>query len=375
MNVPFIDLKIQHKKIYKELKTALDQVLERGDFILGKDVGLLEQEFAKFCGTKYSLGVSSGTAALFLALDSLNIKEGDEVIVPTFTFIATALAVSYTKATPVFVDIDENSYNIDVNRITGAITSRTKAIIPVHLYGQPANMPEIIRIAKRHSLKIIEDACQAHGAQLKMPDGKWHQVGSIGDIGAFSFYPSKNLGGLGDGGMITTSNEEMHKKLAILRDCGRVSKYEHELIGYNSRLDTFQAAALRVKLKKISAWNALRIEAACVYNNLLKEVHQVTTPKTSLQTKHVYHVYAVRCLKRDLLLNFLREKGIGVLTHYNIPLHLQKAYKILGYKPGDLPVAEKISHEIISLPMFPFITKKQIKYVVDSIKEFYKNHG
>lgn len=375
MNVPFIDLKIQHKKIHKELKKAIDEVLNRGDFILGKEVGLFEEEFAGFCRTKYSLGVSSGTAALFLALDSLGIKEGDEVIVPTFTFIATALAVSYTKATPVFVDVDPNSYNIDPEQIKNAITSRTKAIIPVHLYGQPANMAEIMQIAKKHNLKVIEDACQAHGAQLKMADGKWHQAGSLGDIGAFSFYPSKNLGGLGDGGMITTSNEEIHKKLIILRDCGRVSKYEHELIGYNSRLDTFQAAALRVKLKKINIWNALRIEAANTYANSLKGVHQITTPKVLPNVKHVYHVYALRCQKRDMLLNFLKEKGIGVLTHYNIPLHLQKAYKCLGYKPGDLPVAEKISREIISMPMFPFITKKQIKYVTDSIKEFYKNHG
>lgn len=372
MKVPFSDLNLQHKKIKKEINRAINKVIKRGDFILGEEVGLFEKEFAKFCNCRYAVGVSSGTDALFLAITSLGLKKGDEVIVPAFTYIATALAVSYTGAKPVFVDIEQDSYNIDVTKIKQAITKRTKAIIPVHLYGQPANMPEILKIAKGHNLKVIEDAAQAHGASIRMEDGRWHKTGGIGDIGCFSFYPSKNLGAMGDGGIIVTNNGEIHKKLLRLRDYGRISRYEHIIIGYNARLDTLQAAILRIKLRKLDAWNNLRQEAAAIYNELFKDASAVTTPYASPFAKHIYHIYAIRTKKRDELCQKLKTNGIGALIHYPIPLHLQKVYRNLGYQSGDFPVAEKIADQILSLPIYPFINRMQIKFVADSIKKFIK---
>lgn len=369
MKIPFADLGAQHKELKKEIAEAVNRVIRRGDFILGKDVQLFEEEFAKFCHVKYAVGVSSGTAALFLALISLGIGEGDEVIVPGFTFIATALAVSYTGATPVFVDIEEDSYNIDAEKIKKALTKNTKAIIPVHLYGQPADLPEIAKVAKEYNLKVIEDAAQAHGASIKMAGGRWQAAGSVGDMGCFSFYPSKNLGAMGDSGMITTNSREIYKKLLMLRDCGRVSKYEHKIVGYNSRLDTLQAAILRVKLKKLDTWNNMRMEAANIYNESLKDVRAVTTPYRADSLKHIFHVYAIRVKRRNNLLRALQDRGICAIIHYPIPLHMQKAYRYLGYKKGDFPVAEKISQEIISLPMYPHLKKSQILYVTDTIRK------
>ncbi|MFH1128117.1 MAG: DegT/DnrJ/EryC1/StrS family aminotransferase [Candidatus Omnitrophota bacterium] len=369
MRIPFSDLNAQHKEIKREINKAIKRTIQRGDFILGADEQLFEKEFAQFTNIKFAVGVSSGTAALFLALVSLGITKDDEVIVPDFTYIATALAVSYTGAKPVFVDIDKDTYNIDVKKIEQAITKHTKAIIPVHLYGQPANLPEILKIAKFHNLKVIEDAAQAHGALIKMPSGKWEITGSIGDIGAFSFYPSKNLGGLGDGGMVVTNQDKIYRKLLMLRDYGRISKYEHALIGYNSRLDTIQAAILREKLKKLSIWNKMRQEAALAYNAYFKNMPEVITPFVAHDVKHVYHVYAIRIKDRDLAYQRFRDKGIGVIIHYPIPLHLQKAYKDLGYKPGDFPVSEEVCREIISLPMYPHIKKQDIKYVADVMKK------
>lgn len=373
MRIPFSDLNAQHKEIKKEINKAIKRTIQRGDFILGQDEQLFEKEFAKFVNAKFAVGVSSGTAALFLALVSLGITKDDEVIVPDFTYIATALAVSYTGAKPVFVDIDKDTYNIDVKKIEQVITKHTKAIIPVHLYGQPANLPEILGIAKFHNLKVIEDAAQAHGALIKMPSGKWEITGSLGDIGCFSFYPSKNLGGLGDGGMVVTNQDKIYRKLLMLRDYGRISKYEHALIGYNSRLDTIQAAILREKLKKLSTWNKMRQEAALIYNMHLKNIPQVITPFVSDDVKHVYHVYAIRIKNRDLVCQRLKDKGIGAIIHYPIPLHLQKAYKDLGFKQGDFPVSEEIALEIISLPMYPHIKKQDIKLVADIIKKYLKN--
>lgn len=368
MKVDFCELGLQHKKIKKEIIAAVNRVLDRSDFILGEDVRLFEQEFANFCNNRYAIGVSSGTAALFLALKSLEVGSGDEVIVPGFTYIATALAVSYTQAKPVFVDIEEDNYNIDPQKIQRAITKRTKAIIPVHLYGQPANMPEIIKIAKKHNLKIIEDAAQAHGARIRMSRSKIQKVGALGDAGCFSFYPTKNLGALGDGGMITTNNEKIYKKLLLLRDYGRVSRYEHALIGYNSRLDTLQAAVLRIKLKKLPIYNELRKKAAKIYTDFLKGTPGVITPSQSAFAEHIYHVYAIRAKKRNDLMQEFKKLGISAIIHYPIPLHLQKAYKDLGYKQGDFPVSEKVSQEILSLPIFPFISEKQIKFISDTIK-------
>lgn len=372
MKIPFTDLNAQHKEIRPQIDKAVKRTIQRGDFILGKEVKLFEEEFAEFCQARYAVGVSSGTDALFLALLSLSIGKGDEVIVPDFTYIATALSVSYTGANPVFVDIDEKTYNIDVEKIEKAITKNTRAIIPVHLYGQPANMPEIINIARRYKLRIIEDAAQAHGASIKMPNGKSQITGSIGDIGCFSFYPTKNLGGLGDGGIIVTNEAKIYNKLCLLRDYGRLSKYEHILIGYNCRLDTLQAAILRIKLKKLTTWNNLRKQAAGIYNESLKDIKGIVIPYRSDLVKHVYHVYAIRTRQRDYLYNELKNRGIGVLLHYPIPLHLQKAYKDLGYKKGDFPVSERISQEIISLPMYPHLNQRQLNFITSNIKKILK---
>ena len=371
--IPFIDLNLQHKEIEGELDRAVKRVIKRSDFILGLDVRLFEKEFARFCNSIYAVGVSSGTDALFLALKSLGIKNGDEVIVPAFTYIATALAVSYTGARPVFVDIEQNSYNIDVKKIKAAISKNTKAIIPVHLYGQPADMRGILKIASDYHLRVIEDAAHAHGAGIKMAGRSWQEAGSIGDIGCFSFYPTKNLGGMGDGGMAVTNNERIYKSLLMLRDYGRVSKYEHSIIGYNSRLDTLQAAILRVKLKRLKAWNKRRQEISGVYNKFLKGIDAVITPYESPSVKHVYHVYAIRIKKRDELLKAFHTKGIAAIVHYPIPLHLQKAYKELGYRRGDFPIAEKVSQEILSLPMYPHLKEAQVKKICNIIKKV--SHG
>ncbi len=371
--IPFTDLAIQHKEIEKEITRAIKRVMKRSDFILGEDVQAFEKEFAQFCQARYAVGVSSGTAALFLALASFGIKAQDEVLVPDFTYIATALAVSYTGARPVFVDVEEDTYNIDVDKIRQAITRNTKALIPVHLYGQPTNMPEILKIAKECNLKVIEDAAQAHGASIKMPDGRWQAIGSIGDVGCFSFYPTKNLGGLGDGGMVVTNDETIFKKLLMLRDYGRISKYEHAMVGYNSRLDTLQAAILRLKLRKLKKWNTMRQEVAMVYNKFLQGVDGIITPQAAAGANHVYHVYAIRIKRRDELIQMFKEKGIGAIVHYPIPLHLQKAYQDLGYGQGDFPVSERIAKEIISLPIYPQMKKSQVKFVVEALKKFLRS--
>ena len=370
MKVPFIDLEVQHKKIKREVKTAIDSVLKRNDFILGQDVKFFEQEFAKFCRAKYSVGVASGTDGIFLSLLALGVKKGDEVLVPDFTYIATANAVSYAQARPVFVDVDEKTYNIDIACLKKSITKRSKAIIPVHLFGQAANMAEIRKIAAKYGLKIVEDAAQAHGTSVKLTDNQWHRAGNLGDLAAFSFYPTKNLGGMGDGGIVTTNNEIFYKKMLMLRDCGRASKYDHRIIGYNSRLDTLQAAVLRVKLKKIELGNRMRQESARIYGRLLKDT-AVITPFCADFSSHIYHAYVIRVKdRRDELLAYFKKKSIGSIIYYPIPLHRQMAYKNLGYKKGDFPIAEKLSKEAISLPIYPYINQKQIEYVARAIKEF-----
>lgn len=372
MKIPFLDLKPQYKIIKKDMNTALAKTMQRGDFILGKEVLEFEKQFARFHQRKFCVGLNSGTDALFLGLLSLGIGPGDEVIVPVFTFIATALAVTYTGAKPVFVDIDEKTYNIDVNKIEERITKRTKAIIPVHLYGQPADMNSIITLAKKYNLKIIEDAAQAHGAKYEVTRNKWQVVASFGDIGCFSFYPTKNLGAFGDGGAVVTDNEEAYKKLLMLRDCGRISRYEHAVIGYNSRLDTMQAAILRVKLKRLEKWNQMRRKNAKRYTELLQEVKGVIIPFEADYAYHVYHIYAVRVKNRDRIVEQLKKKGVGVLIHYPIPIHLQKVYSTLGYKKGDFPIAEKIAAEIISLPMYPHLKETHIKFIAKTIKDIFK---
>jgi dTDP-4-amino-4,6-dideoxygalactose transaminase len=367
--IPFIDLQVQHKKIAPQINRAIYKIIQRGDFILGEDVLAFEDEFAKFHRARYAVGVSSGTAALFLALKSLGIKNSDEVIVPAFTYIATALAVSYAQAKPVFADIDERTYNISLKSIEKAITKNTKAIIPVHLYGQPADMKGILKLARENNLKVIEDAAQAHGASITEGSAGHKMAGSIGDAGCFSFYPTKNLGAIGDGGMVTTNDEKTYKALLMLRDYGRVSKYEHAMIGYNSRLDTLQAAVLRVKLRKLQEYNDLRIRIAGLYDKLLGDCQEVVLPYRSGALRHVYHAYVIRTKRRDILFKRLRDKAIGTIIYYPIPLHLQKAYQDLGYKEGDFPVSEAMAKEVISLPIYPYLQDKQIKFVARTIKE------
>lgn len=372
MKIPFADLNAQYKEIKSDVDKALKGVFKRGDFILGDEVKKFEHEFAEYCQRKFAVGVNSGTDALFLGLLSLGVGPGDEVIVPAFTYIATALAVTFTGARPVFADIDESTYNIDVTKIKGLITKKTKAIIPVHLYGQPAEMKQILELAKARDLKIVEDAAQAHGAEYKISEKKWQIAGSIGDIGCFSFYPTKNLGALGDGGMVTVDNEEVYKRLLKLRDYGRQSRYEHVTLGYNSRLDTVQAAILRIKLRHLDRWNSMRRANAMIYAEKLNDVSGITAPQEADYAKHIYHVYAVRLKNRDKIVDELNKKGINALIHYPKPLHLQQVYIGLGYKEGDFPVSEKAAREVMSLPMYPHLKEKQITFIVDTLKKVIK---
>jgi dTDP-4-amino-4,6-dideoxygalactose transaminase len=365
MSIPFIDFTEQYKLIKDEVHTGMEKIFQKGDYILGDAAKKFENEFASYCGAKYGVGVNSGTDALYLAVAALGIEDGDEVILPTFTFIATALCVSYAGATPVFVDIENDTYNIDPKAFEKAITKKTKAIIPVHIYGQSANMEEINKIAKKHNIKVIEDAAQAHGSSYK-----GQRIGSLGDVSCFSFYPTKSLGAFGDAGMIVTSDPAINEKALMLRDYGRQGRYEHKIKGYNSRLDTIQAVVLSAKLKHLDQWNKMRAEAAAHYNQLLKGVAGVTTPVLKDDRTHVYQTYAVRIKNnRDKVLEALKAKGVSSLIHYPIPLHMQEAYRELNYKKGDFPVAEKLADEVLSLPMFPHISKQQIESVCASLKE------
>ncbi len=367
MKVPFLDLSGQYKEIKRDFSLAFKELVKRSDFILGKDVGIFEKDFSRYCDRKFAVGVNSGTDALFLGLLSLGIAPGDEVIVPAFTYIATSLAVTFTGAKPVFVDINEDTYNIDVDKIRAAITRYTKAIIPVHLYGHPADMQPILKIAGKHKLKVIEDTAQAHGAKYKTRQSGWRIAGSLGDIGCFSFYPTKNLGAFGDGGMVVTDDEVVYKRLLMLRDYGRRSRYEHVSLGYNSRLDTVQAAVLRSKLPHLDKWNDLRRQIAALYNESLKKIKGVITPKEAKYARHVYHVYAIRVKERDRVIKELAENNISALIHYPIPLHLQEVYKNLKYRKGDFPVAESVAQEIFSLPIYPHLKEAQVKAVAAAL--------
>ena len=364
MSVPFVDLKAQHRSLVCELQHAISAVLQRGDFILGEDVRLLEEEFAGYCEAQYAVGVSSGTAALELALRAFEIGPGDEVVTGANTFIATAAAISYAGAKPVLVDIDAQSYNIDVSQIEAAVTEQTKAIIPVHLYGQPADMGPILEIAERRGLVVIEDACQAHGARYK---GK--RVGSLGHAAAFSFYPAKNLGACGDAGMVVTSDPQLAERIRMLRDHGQREKYHHTLLGYNHRLDTIQAAVLRVKLKYLDEWNAARRRHAQRYNVLLDGCPALT-PREADDCECTYHLYVIRIQDRDALRAHLRDKGIATGIHYPIPIHLQPAYQQLGYGKGSFPVTEECCKQVLSLPMYAELTPDQIEYVAEAIRDF-----
>jgi len=366
MKVPFLDLKVQYQSIKDEIHAALQQVMENTAFAGGPFVAQFEKEFADFCGCRYAVGVGSGTDALWLSLLALDVGQGDEVITVPDTFIATAEAISFCGAKPVFVDVEESTYNMDPYLLEAAITSKTKAIIPVHLFGQTADMTPIMEIAEKYGLSVIEDACQAHGAEYK---GK--KVGSIGNAGCFSFYPGKNLGAYGEAGAVATNSEELADKIRILRDHGQAKKYYHNVIGWNARMDGFQGAVLSIKLKYLEIWNEARRQNAYLYNKLLKNMPGIITPEEAEYARHVYHIYAVRIQNRDDLINTLAKQDIACGIHYPIPLHLQEAYRRLGYKKGDFPIAEKSAAEFVSLPMFPELTKEQIEYIAEEINKFF----
>jgi Predicted pyridoxal phosphate-dependent enzyme apparently involved in regulation of cell wall biogenesis len=368
VNVPFLDLKIQYNAIKEEIALALRNVLDSTAFAGGPFVEKFQKDFASFCRSEFAVGVGSGTDALWVTLMCLGIGKGDEVITTPNTFIATAEAITFCGAKPVFVDIDEQTYNINPDLLKRAITSKTKAIIPVHLFGQPADMDPIVKIAREHGLFVIEDACQAHGAEYK-----GRRVGSIGHAGCFSFYPGKNLGAYGEAGAVITNDHELAEKIKRFRDHGQAKKYYHSMIGWNARMDGFQGAVLSVKLKHISEWNEARRKNAKRYNELLAAVEEITMPIEAEYAKHVYHIYAIRTKKRDALMSALAEKNISCGIHYPISLHLQDAYRFLGYTQESFPIAEKCAEEFLSLPMFPELTQDQIKMVVAEIKKIYRS--
>lgn len=365
MSVPFVDLKAQYREIGDELEPIVREIMAEGRFVLGPEVRELEEKFAAFCGTQLATGLASGTDALQLSLKALGIGPGDEVIAPTNTFIATAVAVSFSGAKPVLVDVDEKTYNIDPARVEEAVTERTKAIIPVHLYGQPADMDPLLELARARGLLVIEDACQAHGAEYK-----GRPVGSLGDAGCFSFYPGKNLGAYGDGGMVVTDDTALAARLALFRDVGRKAKYLHSVKGHNSRLDNIQAAVLLVKLKYLPRWNEARRRWAALYDELLADTPCIC-PYVAPYTTHVYHLYVIRVKERDALMEHLKKKGVASGIHYPVPIHLQEAYGDLGKGRGAFPVAERVADEILSLPIFPELGEAGVRETVDAIKDFF----
>jgi len=365
MSVPFFDLKIQHAAIRKEIDSAISKVIDSAQFILGQTVADFEADCAKYHGAKYAIGVASGTDALHLALRAIGIKEGDEVITSPFTFVATAESITYTGAKPVFVDIDPVSFNLDPDKIKQNITNKTKAIIPVHLYGQPSNIDAIMKIAREYGLKVVEDSAQAIGAKV----GDRH-VSTIGDAGCLSFFPTKNLGAFGDGGMVITNDDKIYDSVKVLRAIGSRVTYHYEVIGYNSRLDALQAAILKVKLRYLEKWIEARRKNAALYDELLKG-SDVITPKESKGIRHTYNQYTIRTKKRVQLLAHLKERGMGAMVYYPLSLHLQKIYEYLGHKIGSFPSAEVAQNEVISLPIFPELNESQITEVASAIKEFF----
>lgn len=368
MNIPLVDLKRQYKSIRGEINTAVLSVLKEANFILGNQVGLFEKEFAKFCDSNYCAGVASGSDAIFLSLKALDIKENDEVITVANTFISTVFPILMLGATPILVDINPETYQIDVDLLEKAISKKTKAILAVHLYGIPAPMEEIMKLAKKYNLKVIEDACQAHGSSI---NGK--RCGSFGDLAAFSFYPGKNLGAAGDGGAIVTNNKNLYEKILVMRNIGQAQKYKHDIFGLNSRLDTIQAAILLVKLRHLNSWNEKRRKLALSYDKYLSNLPVVLPPKATKEHLGNFHLYVIRSSKRDELIKFLNIKGVSVGIHYPIPLHLQKSLLSLGYKKGDFPITEEYASQILSLPIFPELTIKEIRMICKLIEEFFSN--
>jgi dTDP-4-amino-4,6-dideoxygalactose transaminase len=364
MKVPFLDLKAHHAPFIEKFDRAIREVIESSAFAGGPFVEKFEEEFAAFCGSSHAIAVSNGTDALWLTLLALGIGEGDEVITVPNTFIATAEAITYCKARPVFVDVDQDTFTMNAAELEKSLTERTKAIIPVHLFGQPADMDPILDFARANGLFVVEDAAQAHGAEYK-----GRKAGTLGDAGSFSFYPGKNLGAFGEAGAVVTNDPELRKQIQMLRDHGQSRKYYHATMGWNCRMDGIQAAVLSIKLRHLDEANSLRSRHALEYNQAFAGIDEVLTPFEAKYARHVYHVYAVRVQERDAALRYLQEKGVGCAVHYPVPIHLQKAGRNLGYTKGAFPIAENLANEFLSLPMFPELTEEQIEYVAGCVSE------
>lgn len=364
VEVPLWNQSRQYNSLRDEFLREIDAVLNTGEYVLGHQVKQFEEEFASYCGAKFAVGVNSGTDAMFLALKSMGIGGGDEVIIPALTFISTANVVVFCGANPVFVDVEPDTLNIDPSKIEEAITPRTRAILAVHFHGHPADMDAIRKIARRHNLRLIDDCAQAAGAEYKGA-----KVGTLADVSCFSFYPTKNLGAFGDGGMVVTDDEAVAAKVRSLRDYGRLDKYVFGAVGYNSRLDEIQAAILRVKLRHLDAWNERRRFLAARYNELLSTIPDISPPSEKEYAKHVYWVYTIRTKKREALRQELTEKGIGTHVVYAIPIPFQRAYDYLGYKKGDFPVSEECVEEMLSIPLFPELTEGEQDRVVEAIAD------
>ena len=353
----------------EEMEAAAVNALRHERFVLGEDVFKFEEEFARYVGTKCAVSTSSGTNALQIALLALGVTAGDEVVTSAFSFVASANAILHAGATPVFADIDAKDFNVDPEKVKLKITKRTKAFLPVHLYGYPCKMQEISEIAENHGLKVVEDACQAHGAEYA-----GRKAGAIGDVGCFSFYPSKNMTVCGDGGMIVTNDEETARLAAKLRDCGRKTQYEHDVVGYTSRLNTVNAAIGRVQLRRLDEWNKKRVDAASVYGKLLSDVEEVgCPPKGDSKVKPVYHLYVIKAKRRDELREYLQCRGVSCGVHYPLPIPLQPVYKkMFKFRAGEYPVSERVSGECLSLPMYPSLSEGDVEYVCGGIREFYR---
>lgn len=364
MPVPFLDLATQHAPLREEILSTLGEIIDKNAFASGPWVAAFEADYAKYCQTAHAIGVGTGTDALWLTLLAMDIGTGDEVITVPHTFIATAEAITYSGAKPVFVDIDATTANLDPSKLEAVITPRTKAIMPVHLYGQMADMEPILEVARRHGLKVIEDASQAHGAEYKGA-----RAGSMGDAGCFSFYPGKNLGAFGEAGAVVTDNADLADRIRMLRDHGQAKKYHHSKIGWNSRMDGFQGAVLQIKLRHLETWTETRRQAARAYNALMQDTANLICPVEAPDRRHVYHIYAVRVPNRDEFMSKLGEKGIGCGIHYPIPLHLQEAYRELKLAEGAFPVSEQWAKECVSLPMHPCLTESQVKEVATAVSE------
>jgi dTDP-4-amino-4,6-dideoxygalactose transaminase len=368
MRVPFLDLSAHHAPLRSEIDAAIDEVIDCGAFAGGPYVAGFEESFAAYCDCEYAVGVGSGTDALWLSLLAFGVGPGDEVITVPNTFMATAEAITYCGAKPVFVDVDALTYTMDPAMLDDAITPRTKAVIPVHLFGQAADMDPIVEIARSRGLVVIEDAAQAHGAEYK---GRC--VGSLGDAGCFSFYPGKNLGAFGEAGAVVTGDAELQRKIGILRDHGQIHKYHHAMVGWNARMDGIQAAVLGVKLRHLEKGNELRRSHAARYDDALQGIEELVTPYVADYAHHVYHIYAIRIPRRDEIIALLAEMGIACGIHYPVPIHLQDAYRSLEYEIGEFPIAERAAHQFVSLPMFPELTSGQIEIVIKGLKEAVAN--